>query len=185
MERRGSTGQRRKWLGSQLGSQQRPQRIPQRVLNLEWSFRVVMSWGEDFSFTLPPCWQQRGRQATARARRRGAISAPETTSSVWASSQLLTKFSWDPGQLTSARRTAARDELPRGDTRNTWDGASTVHPGNQLAGTGEVIRCTTHLGRVCSPSTWLPELLGPKGTKLRPNRVCAFVEYLRTWTWVA
>ena len=36
------------------------------------------------------------------------------------------------------------------------------------------------------PSTWSPELLGPgKGTKRRPNRVCAFGEYTRTWTWVA
>ena len=47
--------------------------------------------------------------------------------------------------------------------------------------TGEVIRCTAHLGRVCLPSTWSPELLGPeKGTKHRPNQICAFVEYLRT-----
>ena len=33
----------------------------------------------------------------------------------------------------------------------------------------------------CLPSTWSPELLGPrKGTKRRPNRVCAFVEYPST-----
>ena len=32
-----------------------------------------------------------------------------------------------------------------------------------------------------SPSTWSPELLRPgKGTKRRPSRVCAFVEYPRT-----
>ena len=44
----------------------------------------------------------------------------------------------------------------------------------------EVIRHTAHLGRVHSPS-WSLELLGPgKGTKCRPNRVCAFVEYPRT-----
>ena len=54
-------------------------------------------------------------------------------------------------------------------------------PGNGTARTGEVIRCTAHLERVCLPSTWSPELLGPgKGTKLRPDRVCVFVEYLRT-----
>ena len=36
-------------------------------------------------------------------------------------------------------------------------------------------------GRVHSPITWLPELFGPgKSTKRRPNRVCPFVEYLRT-----
>ena len=56
-----------------------------------------------------------------------------------------------------------------------------MHPGNQAAGNGEVIRHTTHLGRVHSPSTWSPEMLGPgEGTKCRPNLVCAFVEYLRT-----
>ena len=35
-------------------------------------------------------------------------------------------------------------------------------------------------GNVHSPSTWSPELFGPgKGKKLRPNQVCAFVEYPR------
>ena len=58
---------------------------------------------------------------------------------------------------------------------------SCLHPGNRVAGMGEVIRCTAHLGRVRSPSTWLPELLRPgKGTKRRPNQVYAFVEYTRT-----
>ena len=33
---------------------------------------------------------------------------------------------------------------------------------------------------LCSSSTWSPELLRPgKGTKRRPNQVCAFVEYPR------
>ena len=32
---------------------------------------------------------------------------------------LLTKSSWDHGRLTSARRVAARDQLPRGDTQHT------------------------------------------------------------------
>ena len=36
-------------------------------------------------------------------------------------------------------------------------------------------------GWLCSPSTWSPELLGPrKGTRGRSNRVWAFVEYLRS-----
>ena len=49
------------------------------------------------------------------------------------------------------------------------------------AGMGEVVRHTTHLGRVCLPSTWSPELLRPgKGTKRRSNQVCDFVEYPRT-----
>ena len=58
---------------------------------------------------------------------------------------------------------------------------SHAHPGNPEAGTKKVIRCTAHLRRVHSPSTRSPKLLRPgKGTKCRPNRVCAFVEYLRT-----
>ena len=129
-------------------------------------------------------WRQRGRRATTRAGRWGAISTPEMASSnkLWAGSQLPTKSSSNPGWLTSAGRVTVRDQLPRGDTRHTWDGAPTAHPGNRGAGTGEVIRCTTHLRRERSPNTWSPELLGPgKGTKRRPKWVCAFVEYLRTW----
>ena len=129
-----------------------------------------------------PRQRQRGRRATARAGRRGAISAPEVASStkVWAGYQLLTKSSWDPGQLISTKRVTAKDQLSREDAWHTWDSAPTAHPGNQLAGTREVIRCTALLGRVCSPSTWSPELLGlGKGTKRRPNQVCAFVEHPR------
>ena len=34
-------------------------------------------------------------------------------------------------------------------------------------------------GTVCSPSTWLPELLGPgKGTKCTPKLVCGLMECL-------
>ena len=65
---------------------------------------------------------------------------------LWAGSQLLTKSSWDPGQLTSARRVAVKDQLPRGDTRQTWDDTVTAPPGNRAAGTREVIRHTAHLG---------------------------------------
>ena len=78
-----------------------------------------------------PCRRQRGRRATARAGRRGAISAPEmaVSTKLLAGSQLLTKSSWYPVQLTSARRAAVRDQLPRGDTGHTWDGALAAHPG--------------------------------------------------------
>ena len=62
------------------------------------------------------------------------------------SSQLLTKSSWDPGWLTTARRVTVRDQISRGDTWHTWDGTLVVHPGNQRAGTEEVIRLTTQLG---------------------------------------
>ena len=84
-----------------------------------------------------------GRQVgTARARRQGTNSAPETASSTkpQAGSQLLPKSSWDPGWLTSTRRVAARDQPLRGDTWHIWAAAPTVHPGNQVAGTGEVIK---------------------------------------------
>ena len=120
------------------------------------------------------------RRVTARAGRQGANLAPEMASStkLWAGPQLLTKSSWDPGQLTSTRRAAVRDELPRGGIRHTWGGAPAA------AGTGEAIRRTALLGRVRWPSTRSPELLQPgKGTKRRPHRVCAFVEHPRTWTW--
>ena len=54
-----------------------------------------------------------------------------------AGSQLLTKSSWDPGRLTSARRVAARDQLPqKRHTAHLRDGASATHPGNSwLQGT--------------------------------------------------
>ena len=62
-----------------------------------------------------------------------------------------------------------------------WRQAHLLQPRNLSSWDGEVIRCTRHLRRVRLPSTWSPELLVPgKGTKRRPNQVCAFVEYLRT-----
>ena len=84
------------------------------------------------------------KQAGNSQSQKGAILAPEMASSIklQACSQLLTKFSWDPGWLTSTRRIAARDQLPRRDTGHTWDGTPTAHPGNWVAGTGEVIRRT-------------------------------------------
>ena len=56
---------------------------------------------------------------------KGANSAPEMVSptELQAGFQLLTKSSWDPGRLTSARRVTARDQLSREDTWHTWDGA--------------------------------------------------------------
>ena len=66
--------------------------------------------------------QAGGRRAAAGVRRKGAISAPETSpTKLRAGSQLLTKTSWDSGRLTSTRRVAARDHLPRRDTQHAWD----------------------------------------------------------------
>ena len=95
-----------------------------------------------------PHQRQRGRWVAARAGRQRAISFPEMASSTKprAGYQLLTKSSWDPGRLTSTRTVGARDQLPRGDIQHTWDGTIAVHPGNQGAGTREVIRFIAFLG---------------------------------------
>ena len=92
-----------------------------------------------------PSQRQRGMWATARAGRQGAILALGMASStkLWVGSQLLTKSSWDPGRLTSARRVAARNQLPRGNTWHTWDGSLAAYPGNQVA--GRWLRDTDHL----------------------------------------
>ena len=136
----------------------------------------------------PPHQRKRGRLATTPTGRQGAISEPEmaSTTKLWGSSMLLTKSHWDPGHLTSDRRVVAWDQLPRGDTWHTWDSTIAVHSGNWVARTGEVIKMHSPLGTVSSPSTRSPDLLGPgKSTKHMAKRVCAFVEYPRTWTWAA
>ena len=90
---------------------------------------------------LPPL-RQRGRCATARARRQVAatISVPETTVStkLWEGFKLLITSSWDPGWFTSARSVTVWDQLPRGNTWYTWDCAFIAHSGNWVAGTKEV-----------------------------------------------
>ena len=97
---------------------------------------------------------------------KGNLSSREASSTkLQAGSQLLTKTSWDSRQLTSTQRVAARDQVPRRDTRHShcpprkprgWDrGGDKMHP---------------YLVRLHSPSTRLPELLRPgKGTKRRLN----------------
>ena len=57
---------------------------------------------------------------------KGAILAPEMASAtkLRAGSQLLTKSTWDPGQLTSTRRVATRDQLPRGEVAQTLTSAT-------------------------------------------------------------
>ena len=84
-----------------------------------------------------------------------------SSTKLWVGFQPLTTSSWDPRQLTSARKVAAWDQLHRGDTWHTWAGSLTGHLGNWAAGTGEVIKMHSPPGTVCSPSMWSPELLGP------------------------
>ena len=117
----------------------------------------------------------------------GAIEAPERHPIPnCKQTSLLTKTSWDSRWSTSAGRVTAGDQLPRIDTQHTWEGAPIVHPENQVVGKGEGTSCILNWGQLHVPSTWSPELLGPgTGAKRRPNQVCAFVEYLKTWTWVA
>ena len=54
--------------------------------------------------------------------------------------------------MTSTRRVAARDQLPRKDTQHTGDGQARYNPGILATGTREVIRHTNHLRRVHSPN---------------------------------
>ena len=125
-----------------------------------------------------PHWRQGSRRWAARAGKRQTW--PQRGSLYQAGTQSLTKTPWDSGWLTSARRVAARDQLPRRDIGHTGDGHTRCHPGHRAPGTREVTRQTPHLGTQSSPSTWLPELLGPgKGKKHRPNGVCPFVDYPR------
>ena len=78
---------------------------------------------------------------------------------------LLTKTSWGSGQSTS-----------------TWEGAPVVHPENRSAGTREAI---SH-SNCARQNTSSPELLGPgKGSKRRPNQICASEDYPSAWTWAA
>ena len=69
-----------------------------------------------------------------------------SSTKLWAGSQLLTTSSWDPGWLTSARRVAAWDQLPRGDTRHTWDSALVASWETEQPGLGRWLRHTVHLG---------------------------------------
>ena len=123
-----------------------------------------------------PCWKQRGRQAIARARRQGAILAPEMVSStkLWAGSQLLTKSSWDPSWLTSSRRVTARNLLPRGVMQHIWDGALTVLLGNHAAGIREVIKMHSPPGTACLPHGCLSCSDLGRAQNARPTNLCLY-----------
>ena len=78
---------------------------------------------------------------------KGAIAVPERHHLPnWKQALLLSKTSWNSGWSTFTRRVAARDQLSRIETRNTWEGPRVVHPENWAAGTREEIRCTLYLG---------------------------------------
>ena len=127
-----------------------------------------------------PHGRQRGRWATARARRQEAILAPEIASTVRrfpvANKFFLGFWTVDICQKGHSLRSAPQ---MRHTAHLRWH--SHGAPRNRAAGIGEVIKTHRPPGIVNSPCTWSPELLRPgKGTKFRPNQVCAFVEYPKT-----
>ena len=143
----------------------------------------VNTWGElaGCGPAHPP--PEAERQAGDIQSWKGAIWAPKVASStkLRAGSQLLTKCSWDPGRLTSNRRVTARDQLPRGDTQHTWDGAPTMLPGNQAAGTWEAIWRTAHLGSVLTKHlvTWAAWTWEGHKTQAQPSMcLCGVPENL-------
>ena len=91
-----------------------------------------------------PHWRQGSRRWAARAGKRQTW--PQRGSLYQAGTQSLTKTPWDSGWLTSARRVAARDQLPRRDIGHTGEGHTHCHPGHRVPGTREVIRQSPHLG---------------------------------------
>ena len=128
-----------------------------------------------------PCWRQAGEGSQSW---KGAIAAPESHHLPNCKQvSLLTKTSWDSGQLTSTGRVAARDQLPR---RHTWEGVLVIHPENQTAGMGEAISCSNHahqapghlscsnLGRVLNTGPTKSALLWdthvPEPEQLRPGK---------------
>ena len=157
---------KRLWPNMQPGSlrEQRVERIPKRA-----------SW---LRTSPSPRRRQRGKHTNSQSQKtRGNLSS-ETASStkLLAGSQLLTKSSWDPGWLICARRAAAWDQLPKGDTLLTWDSVLMAHLGNWVSGTREVNKMHYPPETVHWLGTWSPELPGPgKGTKHMPNQVSAFV----------
>ena len=69
-----------------------------------------------------------------------------SSTKLWAGSQLLTTSSWNLGWLTSARRDAVWDQLPR-DTRHTWDSVLATSQETERPGLGRWLRHTIHLGQ--------------------------------------
>ena len=134
-------------------------------------------------YRLLPHRRQRGRCATARARRQGAILAPETGILHQTVSRLpvanhtfLGSWMVDICQEGHSLRSA-----PQRRHMTHLRQCSCCAPGKPSSRTGEVIKMQGPAGTVCLPNTWSPELLGPgKGTKCTPNRVCTLAEYPRT-----
>ena len=92
---------------------------------------------------------------------RGNLGPREASSTkLQAGPRLLTRTSWDSGRLTSTGRGAVRDQLRRRDTAHL-SRPCPLPPRKPSGWDGEVMRRTPHLGRLCWPSPWSPEPLGP------------------------
>ena len=142
-----------------IGSNVQPDPLTEK--RIEWIPRRA-SW---LQTAPPPSQRQRGRYVTARARRQGAISAPETcilhpTVSRLPVAGLFFLGSWmadicqEGHSLRSAPQRRHMAHLRR----------------NRVTGTREVIKTCSPPGTVCLPSTLLPELLGPaKGKNAHPT----------------
>ena len=125
-----------------------------------------------------PCWRQGpgGHQPETERGKQPQRGIPyQTVNRLPVSNQYFLRFWMIRWEGCSQRSAPQKRHMAH------WRWVHRCHPGNQAAGTREVIRHTCHPRRVSSPNTWLPELLGPgKGTNCRPNQVCAFMVYPRT-----
>ena len=133
-----------------------------------------------------PRRRQGGRRVTARARRQGANLAPETgipyqTSSRLPDANQVFLGSWmaDVRQEGRSQRSALqRRHIAHLRQRSC---CTPRKPSSWDPGGGKTHRPTWEECTHQTPSSSSPELLGPgKGTKRRPNQVCACVEYPRT-----
>ena len=124
-------------------------------------------------------------EAGDRAEGKGANSAPETASSTkWQTGfQLLTKdflrfWMVDICREGHSQKSASQKghkAYPTGTPRNWgWD-PGTTEEGRRSAPRKSVL--------IKLLAVWAA--LAGEGTKHRPNQVCVFVEYPKTWIWVA
>ena len=134
-----------------------------------------------------PHQRQRGRQVTEEPEARGNVGPRDgilhqTVRRLPVANQVFLG-SWTVGIYQEGR---SQRSAPQRRHMAHQRRCSRCAPGKLSSWDGGGDRTHSPPGAVRSPSSWLPELLGPgKGTKHRPSRVCAPVEYPRTWTWAA
>ena len=130
---------------------------------------------------LSPRWRQRGRRATARARKGHhpfLDSIPYQTASRLPVATHVFLGSWavDTRQEGHSKRSG-----PQRRQRHTRDGAPTAHPGDRASATAEETRRTAHLGRARhrAPGLWAAQTWGGLRTQAQPSlRLCGVPENL-------